>query len=235
MLPLAWVVLTLTFDGAGIVRGVSRAGLSPSLFAVYGQDYLPSLVVLATVLLGWRRLALAAIAAAVILGPGHDLLHSAFLPGEGAFLAVLGITALALVAVPGHARDRLLARYCELTVAVAVAAGIAERKLEVLAYSYTASPRHRAPWGWPGAEVACLGLVAAITVVLLVRSPASRRLLILLAVPLYFWVVLIVSPAYPPGSPLIYLPLEALAGAAALLAARRIRASQRPAAAGGST
>jgi hypothetical protein len=240
VLPLAWVLLTLTFAVPGIAAIVSQAGvkaiLNPSMLAIYGQVYLPPLVVLITVLLGWRRVALAAIAATVILDTNKLGLRylPAFQPHDAAYLAVLSIAALALVAVPGRARALLRWRHYLLTVAAAVAAGVAEQRLEFLLTSPPYSPRGPAPAGWPAAELAGLGVVAAITVILLVRSAASRRLLIVLAVPLYFYVAVIVTPVYRLPSPLIYLPLAALAGAAVLLAVRRVRTYRRRPAAGGS-
>jgi hypothetical protein len=232
VLPLAWVLLTLTLFGPGIAQTWSGVQdiLNPSMLASYGQDYLPPIVVLITVLLGWRRVALAAIAAAVILGPGDLVLHYRvpFQPYDAAYLAVLSIAALALVAAPGRARALLTWKHYLLTVAAAVAAGVAEHRLQFLSF------RIPAPAGWPAAELAGLGVVAAITVILLVRSAASRRLLIVSAVPLYFYVAVIVTPVYRLPSPLIYLPLAALAGAAVLLAVRRVRTYRRRPAAGGS-
>ena len=55
-----------------------------------------------------------------------------------------------------------------------------------------------------------------------------------MAVPLYFYVAVIVTPAYGLPSPLIYLPLAALAGAAVLLAVRWVRTRHSRPAAGGS-
>ena len=237
VLPLAWVLLKLTLVVTGNAPTWSvQAILNPSGLAIYGREYLLPLVVLITVLLGWRRVALAAIAATVILDTGN-LLHYmlAFQPSDAASLAVLSIAALALVAAPGRACALLRRRhYYLLTVAAAVAAGVAEHRLMLLLYSLPYSPRGPAPAGWPAAELAALGVVAAITVILLVRSAASRRLLTVLAVPLYFYVAVIVTPAYGLPSPLIYLPLAALAGAAVLLAVRWVRTRHSRPAAGGS-
>ena len=233
VLPLAWVLLALTLVVPGIAPTVS---LSPSMLVMYGQEYLPPLVVLVTVLAGWRRVALAAIAATVVLDTGNLGLRflPAFQPWDAAYLAVLGITALALVAAPGRARALLRWKHYLLAVAAAVAAGVAEHRLQLLLTSPQYSPRHPGPAGWPPAELAGLGIVAAITVILLVRSAASRRLLIVVAVPLYFYVAVIVTPVYRLPSPLIYLPLAALAAAAVLLAVRRARTDRRRPAAGGS-
>jgi hypothetical protein len=239
VLPLAWVLLTLTLVVPGIALNMSQAGvqgiLSPSVLAVYGQEYLPPLVVLIAVLLGWRRVALAAIAATVILDTGNLGLRylPAFQPYDAAYLAVLSIAALALVATPGRARALLTWKHYLLTVAAAVAAGVAEHRLQFLLTSPPYSPRDPAPAGWPSAELAGLGVVAAITVILLVRSAASRRLLIVLAVPLYFYVAVILTPVHRLPNPLIYLPLAALAGAAVLLAVRWVRTHRRRPAAGG--
>jgi hypothetical protein len=118
LLPLAWVVLILAFGA----RQFWSIGLSPSVLASYAQEFLPPLVVLITVLLGWRRVALAAIAAAVIFGPGDLELRYLIAPQpyDATYLAVLGIAALALVTAPGRARARLTGKHYLLTVAAAV-------------------------------------------------------------------------------------------------------------------
>ena len=239
VLPLAWVVLMLTLVVPGIALGVRQTGvasmLGPSFLTIYGREYLPPLVVLITVLLGWRRVALAAIAATVILDAGNLGLRylSAFQPYDAAYLAVLGIVALALIAAPGRARALLTWKHYLVTIAAAVAAGVAEHRLQFLLTSPPYSFRNPGPASWPAAELAGLGVIAAITVILLVRSPASRRLLVVLAVPLYFYVMVVVTPVYGSASPLTYLPLAALAGAAVLLAARRASPRRRPSSVGG--
>lgn len=224
VLPLAWVVLMLTLDGPGIAGDLSAGLLNPSVLMMYGQEYLPPVVVVITVLAGWRRVALAAIAATAILDTGNLGLRflADFRPYDAVYLAVLGITALALVAAP--ARARLMWKHCLLAVAVAVTAGVAELRLEVLQDGPRYSPPHLGPPGWPAAELAGLGVVAAVTVLLLARSAASRRLLVVVAVPLYFYVAFVVTPVFGVPSPLIYLPFAVLAGAAVLLAARWARA-----------
>ena len=60
-------------------------------------------------------------------------------------LAVLSIAALALVAAPGRARALLRWRHYLLTVAAAVAAGVAEHRLQFLLASRLISPRGPAP------------------------------------------------------------------------------------------
>jgi hypothetical protein len=227
LLPLAWAVLVLTFTDPLLRQAGAAAFLNPSILAADAQLYLPPVVVLSTALLGWRWLALAAITATVILnadGLGlRDL--AAFQPYDAAYLAVLGITALALVAAPGRgrARAKLTWPHYLLTAAAAVAAGLADQRLQRLPLP----SRHPAPAGWPVPELAGLGVVAAITVILLAWSPASRRLLIIVAVPLYFYVALLVKSPDQAPSPLIYLPLAALAAAAVLLAVSRARARGR--------
>jgi hypothetical protein len=238
LLPLAWAALTVTYYGPGVVRlwtlvGVQGTFFNPSELTSDAQLYLPPLAVLVTMLLRWRPAALAAIAAAAIFGPGDMELRYLIAPAPyyAAYLAVLGIAALALLAAPGRARARLTWQHYLLTVAAAVLAGIAEQRLDSLLAVWPYAGRHP---GWPAAEVAGLGVVAAITVILLTSSAVSRRLLIIAAVPLYFYVAIIVVPP-PVGhpSPVLDLPLVALAGAAVLLAVRWAR-TRRRAAAGGS-
>ena len=228
LLPLAWVAMMVTLDGPGVAR---ELGVNASVLTNLAQAYLPPLAVLITVLLGWRRLALAAIAAAVIIGPLDDLHYlGAPPPDAAAALAVLGIAAVALLAGPGRNRTRLTWRPYVLAVAAGAAAGSAERRL-----NYASDPlslvRHA---GWPAPEVAGLAVVAAVTVILLASSAVSRRLLILAAVPVYFYVVtLVLTPATWLYAPLLDLPLVALAGVAVLLAVQWARARRRRATAGG--
>jgi hypothetical protein len=218
LLPLAWAVLILAFSA----REIWSTGLGPSVLAAYAQEFLPPLVVLIAVLLRWRWVALAAIAAAVIFGPGDFELRYLIAPQpyDATYLAVLGIAALALVAAPGRARARLTAKHYLLTVAAAVAAGVAAQ--------YWPSR----VGGWPAGELAGLAVVAAITVLLLVGSAASRRLLIISAVPLYCQVAFIVTGDGERANNLLDLPLVALAGVAVLLAVRSARARRRSAAGG---
>jgi hypothetical protein len=218
LLPLAWVVLILAFSA----RQISSTGLNPSVLAAYAQEFLPPLAVLITVLLGWRWVALAAIAAAVIFGPGDYELRYLIAPQpyDATYLAVLCIAALALVAAPGRARARLTGKHYLLTIAAAVAAGVAAQYW----------PSRVA--GWPAGELAGLAVVAAIMGLLLARSAATRRLLIISVVPLYGQVAFIVTAGSLRPSPLLDLPLVALAGVAAVLAARWARARRRPVAGG---
>jgi hypothetical protein len=221
LLPLAWAVLIMAF----VDRQIWIAGLNPSVLTAYAQEFLPPLAVLITVLLGWRRVALAAIAAAVIFGSGDLELRYLIAPRpyDATYLAVLGIAALALVAAPGRARARLTAKHYLLTVAAAVPAGVAAQYWPFLVA------------GWPAGELAGLAVVAAVTVLLLAGSAASRRLLIVSAVPLYCQVAFIVTTSSWRPSPLLDLPLVALAGVAVLLAVRWARTCLRAAAgAGGS-
>jgi hypothetical protein len=218
LLPLAWAVLIVAFSA----RQIWSSGLGPSVLAAYAQEFLPPLVVLITVLLRWRWVALAAIAAAVIFGPGDFELRYVIPPQpyDATYLAVLGIAALALVAAPGRARTRLTGKHYLLTVAAAVAAGVAAQY-----WPFRVA-------GWPAGELAGLAVVAAITVLLLVGSAAGRRLLIISAVPLYCQVAFIVTAASLRPSALLDLPLVALAGVAVLLAVRSARARRRSAAGG---
>jgi hypothetical protein len=123
---------------------------------------------------------------------------------------------------------RLTWQHYLLTVAATVAAGVAGWRLESSRPPYSVP----GPAGWPAAEVAGLAVVAAITIILLVSSAVSRRLLIVSAVPLYFYVAVIVTPASGLSDPLLDLPLVALAGVAALLAVRWARTRRRAAAGG---
>jgi hypothetical protein len=236
LLPLAWVVLLATLDGPGIARlwvsGGAAGTFGPPELTEYAQFYLPPLAVLITVLLRWRPVALAAIATAVVFGPGDLELRYlvAPWPEDAAYLAVLGIAAVALIAVPE--RPRLTWRHYVLTVAAAAAAGVAEQQLQSLLANPPYSLSTHGPAGWPAAELAGLAVDAAVTVILLVSSAVSRRLLIVAAVPLYFYVVILVeTPGLYLASPLLDLPLVAVTGVAVLLAGRRARAWGRRAAA----
>jgi hypothetical protein len=227
LLPLAWLVLVLTFSAPSLRQTGAAGFLNPSILAADAQLYLPTIVVLGTVLLGWRWLALAAIAATAVLNADElGLRHlPALQPDNAAYLAVLGITALALIVAPGRPRARLTGPLYLLTAVAAVAAGRAYQRLADL---YPGRPSHHpALAGWPVPELAGLGVVAAITVVLLAWSPASRRLLIIVAVPLYFYAALLVTPPARAPSPLIFLPLAAPA-AAVLLAVSRARRRRLP-------
>jgi hypothetical protein len=229
LLPLAWVALVLAFFVPGQVSywmtdGVA-AVLGPSELLADAQVYLPLVIVAVTVLLGRRWLALAAIAATVILNAHVLGLTSlpAFRPDAAAELAVLGIAALALIVTPGRARPVLTWQHYLLTAVVAAAAGVADLRQDYLAEKLSL-PGHPVPASWSAAELTGLGLVAAVTIVLLAWSAASRRLLIVAAVPLYFYAALLATPDGQAPSPLIYLPLAALAAAAVLLVISRARA-----------
>jgi hypothetical protein len=232
LLPLAWAVLVLAFVVPGqasnwMVDGVAAVA-GPSMLVLDAQVYLPLVIVAVTVLLGWRRLALAAIAAAVILNASALGLTNlpVFRPGSAVELAVLGITALALVAGPARAGAALTWPHYLLTAVLAAAAGVAylrqQGRLDRLNL-----PGHHEPAGWTAEELTGLGLVAAVTIVLLAWSAATRRLLIIAAVPLYFYAALMATSTYQPPSQLIYLPLAAPAVAAVLLAISRARAHRR--------
>jgi hypothetical protein len=231
LLPLAWLVLVLAFVVPGqvsdwMVGGVA-ADLGPSMLMVDAQVYLPLVIVAVTVLLGRRRLALAAIAAAVILNATPLGLTNlpAFRPGTAVELAVLGITALALIVAPGWPAAALTWPHYLLTAVLAAAAGVADLRQQGLLDRLNV-PGHHEPAGWTAEELTGLGLVAAVTIVLLAWSAASRRLLIIAAVPLYFYAALMATSVYQPPSQLIYLPLAAPA-AAVLLAVSRARAHRR--------
>ena len=219
LLPLAWAVLILAFSS----RLIWSTRLNTSVLATYAQEFLPPLAVLITVLLGRRWVALAAIAAAIITGPGDFELRYLIAPQPyyATYLAVLGIAALALVAAPGRARARLTGKHYLLTAAAAAAAGVAAQYWPLRVA------------GWPAGELAGLAVVAAITVFLLVGSAASRRLLIVSAVPLYCQAGFVVTAAGLWPSSLLDLPLVALAGVYVLVAFRWARARRRPAARGG--
>jgi hypothetical protein len=72
---------------------------------------------------------------------------------------------------------------------------------------------------------------------LIAPTAVSRRLLIIAAVPLYFYVAAIVTSAPGLPTPLLDLPLVALAGVAVLVAARvaRTRTRRRAASGGGAS
>jgi hypothetical protein len=181
LLPLAWAVLVLAFAVPGMVANWMVDGIAPvqspaELLAV-AQAYLPLVVVAVTVLLGRRWLALAAIGATVILNA--DLLGLVnlwdFRPNDAAELAVLGIAALALIVAPGRAGPQLARKHYLLTAAVAAAAGVTDVRQEFLTGNAHLSG-HPASAAWSAAELTGLGLVAAVTIVLLAWSAASRRL-----------------------------------------------------------
>ena len=239
LLPLAWVVLMATLIGPGIARGWVTGGvhstLGPPELIEYAQFYLPPVAVLITVLLRWRPVALAAITAAAVFGPGDlDLRYLvAPPPYDAGYLAVLAIAALAVLVAPGRARARLTWKHYLLTVAVTLLAGVAEHQLQLLPGNPPFSAAQPPPAGWPAAEVAGLAVVAAIGFILMVSSAVSRRVLIIAAVPLYFYVAVIVTPAAGLASPLLDLPLVALAGVAVVLAVRWAHTARRRPVAGG--
>ena len=174
--------------------------------------------------LGWR-LGTAAVTVGLsafgVIGVGSDVvaaqrgLDPAFIqPANALCLAVLAIEALALAASPGPRRGRaLLSRRHYLLITAAGAAvgavGTVGRWQRRLApHEYTAAFKS------PQAVLVLCGLVVIIAAAMLIRSAASGRLLVTLALPAYFYVLngvygTSIVPGPPPAFllPLALLPL----------------------------
>jgi hypothetical protein len=191
---------------------------------------------------GWR-LGTAAVTAGLsafcVIEVGSDMLAAqrgltpAFVrPADALWLAVLAIEALALSASPGSRRGRaLLSRRHYLLVSAAGAAigaagtaGWWQRRL-LPHGDYTAAFRS------PQAPLALGGLVVAIATAMLIRGAASRRLLVTLALPAYFYVLnsLYGTSIVPGPPPAFLLPLALLPPAVIVLMLRRSRRHRAPA------
>lgn len=207
--------------------------LAPHLYLIpWGADpvwwpLVPLAVIAVPAVLGWRlgttavTLVLSGLTAIQV---GSDLLNahrgivpSLIRPDTALWLAVVAIEVLALAASPGPRRGRaLLSRpHYLLITAAGVAIGAAgtvgqwDRRAVHAGYSVA----FRSPW--PALVLG--GLVTAISAAMLIRRAASRRLLVTLALPAYFYLVDGVYSTFiglgPPPAyllPLAFLPLAVI-------------------------
>jgi len=187
-------------------------------------------ILLPVLLLAGRRVCLAAAVAVAVLesvvtaGGGVPLSGP---QGSPEALAGLGIVILALAAGPGPRRARGLLRWWHYPLAVAAAGAV-----EAVAYhwQWAFPPNPPGIIQFPG-ELGAAAVAAVIAAVLLAVSPASRRLLGVISLPLYYLVALDVAPLPGPASDaLATAPLVPLLAAAVLLTRRRAGArGRRPA------
>ena len=249
VLPLLIAAAALTqlalYEPGGQQPALAR-WLPPHLYLIsWGRPVWWPIVALAALAvpaaLGWR-LGTAAVtlwlSAVCVIEVGSDVvaaqrgLDPAFVrPDDALCLAVLAIEALALAASPGPRRGRaLLSRrhYLLITAAGAAigAAGTVDRwQRRLLPHEYTAAFRS------PRAALALGGLVVIIAAAMLIRGAASRRLLVTLALPAYFYVFDGVYGSsfvpYPP--PAYLLPLALLPLAVILMSLRWYRRRRAPA------
>jgi hypothetical protein len=163
----------------------------------------------------------------------HRGLNSALVqPADALWVAVLAVEALALAASPGTRRGRALLsrRHYFLITAAGAAIGAAG--------TVGWWQRHRLPHGdytavfrSPQAALALGGLVVTITAAMLIRRAASRRLMMTLALPAYFYVLNgVYGTSIVPGPPPAFLlPLALLPLAVILMIRRRYRRRHVPA------
>ncbi len=152
-------------------------------------------------------------------------------PDAALWLAVLAIEGLALAASPGPRRGRALLgrRHYLLIIAAGVAIGAVGtvggwyRRIAPHGYSVA----FRSPW--PALVVG--GLVTVIAAAMLIRRAASRRLLVTLALPAYFYVFdgVCGSAVVPYPPPAYLLPLALLPLAVILMSLRWYRRRRAPA------
>jgi hypothetical protein len=241
LLPLAALVLQVTI--LILLLATARGTVDvPRLMATAAGGRLSMLVLLIIVLAGWRRIALAATAvlAALVIGTpivlGQPVPY--FAPGDASELTILLIVALAMVLTAGSPAGRTLLTWRHYTLtAVLVAASLIVPGLAVFLY----------PNAWGPTRAG--GLIAVIVGLVLFAPPTSRRLLAIVALPLYFYFVAVVPDAFVAFFPaadlgmfppyldlhsvlLVDVPLAAVLLAAVVimaLAAARHRRSRRPA------
>jgi hypothetical protein len=202
LLPLAAVVLQVI---TLIVVLTAAPGMvdQASIVTVTVEVRLPMLVLLIIVLAGWRRIALAAavVLAALVIGNLIVFAGPALYldPGEASELTIALIVALAMVLRAGSPPGRTLLTWRHYTLtAVLVVALIVTDGLEP--WPPTAGPV-------PYRTLAALAGAAVIAVIagrMLFASPASRRLLAIVALPLYFYLL---APYTDPG---LFFPYQVL-------------------------
>jgi hypothetical protein len=247
VLPLliAAVALTqLALHAPGGQQPAIARWLMPHLYLVSwnGPEWWPLVPLAALAVpaaLGWRQgtgfvaLPLAALCAIQV---GSDMLNahrgiepSLISPGTALWLAVLAIEALALAASPGPRRGRaLLSRRHYLLI---IAAGVAIGAVGTVGLWYHRvtpggySTAFRPPW--PALVLG--GLVTVISAAMLIRRAASRRLLVTLALPAYFFVFdgVYGSSFVPDPPPAYLLPLALLPLAVILMSLRWYRRHHR--------
>jgi hypothetical protein len=249
VLPLLIAAAALTqlalYEPGGQQPALAR-WLAPHLYLIsWGGPVWWPIVPLAALavpaVLGWR---LGTAAVTVLLSSfcviwlGSDVvaaqrgLDPAFVqPADALCLAVLTIEALALAASPGPRRGRVLLsrRHYLLITAAGAAIGAAgtvgwwQRRL--LPHEYTVAFRSLQ------AALVLGGLAVVIAAAMLIRGAPSRRLLVTLALPAYFYVLNgVYGTSIVPGPPPAFLlPLALLPLAVILMILRRYRRHRAPA------
>jgi hypothetical protein len=250
VLPLLLAAAALTqlalYEPGGQQPALARL-LAPHLYLIpWGSPVwwpvVPLAVLAVPAVLGWR-LGTAAVTLLLsvfcVIEVGSDVLAAqrgldpAFVqPANALCVAVLAIEAVALAASPGtrRGRDLLSRRHYFLITAAGAAIGAAgtagwwQRRL-LPHGDYTAAFRS------PRAALALGGLVVTIAAAMLIRRAASRRLLVTLALPAYFYVLNgIYGTSIVPGPPPAFLlPLALLPPAVILMILRRYRRRRAPA------
>jgi hypothetical protein len=196
--------------------------LVQSVASEMGQGPLPALILAGAVLAGGRRVAaitVVLLAAAEIAVLATHAYYPYIGPGDAMILAVLGVEAVALAASAGPARGRaeLRGRHYLMTIAAGVTIGASTT------LGWWVRNRSGEPALTQLQETLVLAaVITGLAVAMLARSGASRRLLAVLALPGYYFVVNHVMPTLGPlRTTLTILPAALLLAAATLLLARR--------------
>jgi hypothetical protein len=249
VLPVLLAVAALTqlaLYGPGGQQPVLARWLAPHLYLISwsGPVWWPIVPLAALAVpaaLGWRpgtAAVTALLSAFCLIEVGSDVvaaqmgINPAFLePADALGVAVLAVEALALAASPGPRRGRaLLSRrhYLLITAAgVAIgAAGTVDRWERRLPHGDNA-----VVFRSPQAALALGGLIVIIAAAMLIRGAASRRLLVTLALPAYFYVLNgVYGASVVPGPPPAFLlPLALLPLAVILTILGRYRRHRAPA------
>lgn len=248
VLPVLLAAAALTqlalFEPAGQQPAVAR-WLAPHLYLIswVGPVWWPVVPLAALAVpavLGWR-LGTAAVtlwlAALCVIEAGSDVVAAQrgldpapVQPADALWLAVLAIQALSLAGSSGPRRGRALLslrHYLLITAAGVVigAAGTVGRwQHRLLAHEYTVAFRSPEP------TLVLGGLVVIIAAAMLIRGAASRRLLVTLALPAYFYVLDgVYGASVVPGPPPAFLLPLALFPLAVILMIVRWHRRHRPA------
>jgi hypothetical protein len=232
-LAVASVILPVLFATVAVVSfGLtqwSRAWpgdlLSPTLLTMAAEGPLPPLLMAVVVLVAGRRTALATVALLAAADIAFLVTHWGYPwvgPGEAQGLALLAVEAVSLAASAGPVAGRagLRGRHYLLTIAAGAVLAAAttigwwlRRTQPSVVYPYL-SPLQQ--------ELVLAAVVTILAVALLARSGASRRLLAVLALPGYYFVVTQVMPTLGPlRNTLTIVPAALLVLAAAVILARR--------------
>jgi len=247
VLPLLLVVAALTqlalSEPGGQQSAVAR-WLAPHLFVMtlgtpVWWPVAPLAALAVPAVLGWRTgtaLGTLLLSAFCVMGVGSDLVAAQrglepdlVEPAWALGLAVLAIEALALAASPGPRRGRaLLSRWHYLLIAAA-GVGIGAAGTVGWWHSRTLHRDYTPAFRFPQSAVILGGLVVIIAVAMLIGRAASRRLLVTLALPAYFYVLNgVYGWSFVPSLPPAYLlPLALLPLAVILMIVRRYRRRRR--------